>query len=89
MPLVSLATLDTAGGGLIAPTLQTFARTGGKPWAVVGDAVADHGTGPHNNATLAAGSAFVRVAGLPVVRAGDAASCGHLATGASHVTVSA
>jgi len=89
MPLVALTLLDSAGGGLLQPTVQTFVRTNGLAWAVVGDAVADHGSGPHNAAHMTLGSTILRIGGVPVCRAGDAASCGHLATGTSHVQVSA
>lgn len=89
MPNVSRALVDTVGGGVITGVLQAIVRHGGFNVAVVGALVADHGSGSHNAAHLLASSAIVRINGLGVVRAGDAATCGHLATGSSHVRVNA
>lgn len=87
MPAASLALVDSAGGPLIAT--QTAVRVGGVPLVRVGDPVTPHGDGAHGGASMAAGSAIARVAGVPIVRAGDPATCGHLASGSSHVEVSA
>lgn len=85
---ISRAQIDFAGG-LIASSLQVFVLVEGFPAAVVGSPVASHGGGPHSAATLVVGSLFVRINGLPVVRAGDVASCGHVATGSAVVSVDA
>lgn len=72
--------LDSAGGiqlgGGVART-----RVGGGLVSVLGDAVAGHGTGPHASPIMAEGSPRFRINGLPVVRAGHLATCGHAATG--------
>jgi len=88
MANVSLVGSDVAGGVIVGGG-QTAVKTDGAAWAVVGDAVASHGDSPHNAATMAGGSSFVTVNGLAVVRAGDAATCGHTASGSPGVDVSA
>lgn len=80
MPGIARVGLDTAGG-LITGNLEPNIRVNGYPVAVVGTAVASHGTGAHASATMAAGSSVVRANGIAVCRAGDAATCGDLATG--------
>jgi len=87
MPLASVASVDTAGGGVIAGGSQTIARFQGNLLAVVGDSIAAHGIGPHAAANIAAGSAAVTISGLSVARAGDAATCGDLVTGSSTLNV--
>lgn len=88
MPLASRIGIDTAGGGLLLPAgQQVFCTIGGLPWATVGVQVADHGSGPHNSPTVAIGSAFVSIGGLPAVFAGVLATCGHPVTGSGHVSV--
>lgn len=72
-----------AAGGRVEGGGQSFVRAGGDLLALVGDAVAPHGAAPHSSATLAAGSTVLRIGGTAVVRAGDAATCGHPATGAA------
>lgn len=78
--------VDSAGG-LITGALQTFVTISGAPWAVQGAAIEDHGSGPHNSATMAEGSPFVTIAGIAAVRADHLATCGHSATGSGHVTL--
>ncbi|PNX49193.1 MAG: hypothetical protein BV459_00540 [Thermoplasmata archaeon M11B2D] len=89
MPAVAVTTIDTAGG-IITGQLQTFVTSDGIPMSVLGDPVAPHPPPlpPHFVATMAQGSVFVKIDGIPVVRAGDAASCGHTASGSSHVSIS-
>ena len=86
MALASLSTIDTAGG-VIFSSIQSHVRANGIRLIVVGDHVADHGDGAHSDATMAIGSPVVRINGVRVIRAGDPATCGHIATGSSHVDV--
>ena len=80
--LASRVGLDTAGG-VITGGGQSFVTIGGLNWAIVGDAVADHA---HTGATMAQGSALVRINGIAVCRAGDLATCGDPATGSGFVS---
>ena len=85
MPGVALVGVDAAGG-TITGQLQSRVFVSGAAIAVVGDPVAPHGppTPPHQSATMAAGSARVFIDAIPICRAGDAATCGHAATGQAH-----
>lgn len=77
--------VDTAGGtitGNLAPTVFV----NGSPVAVIGAAIAGHGKAPHAAPTMAAGSGTVKAQGIGVCRAGDAATCGHAASGSGNVT---
>jgi uncharacterized Zn-binding protein involved in type VI secretion len=69
---------DNAGGSIIATSLNVFAH--GKKIALIGDTVTPHGKTPHNSAVMVGGSSKVFVNGKGVVRSGDSASCGHVAT---------
>lgn len=82
MPGIARIGQDTAGGIIVGPP-KTRVSVGGKPVAVIGDAVASHGSDAHAAAVLTRASSRVTAGGFPVCRAGDAASCGHLATGSS------
>ncbi|MCF6432910.1 PAAR domain-containing protein [Leisingera sp. MMG026] len=84
MPGVSRTSQDSAGGtitGVLVPTVAV----NGTPVAVISAAVAPHGFGVHGGPVMAQGSGTVFAGGIPVCRAGDAASCGHAATGSSNV----
>lgn len=85
MPLASRANVDTAGG-LILP-IQTFVKIDGAPWAVFGSPIVSHGSSPHDAATMAAGSTFVKIDGVAPCAAGMAATCGHTSTGSGPVTI--
>lgn len=87
--LASRIGIDTAGGLLLPTGQQLTVRIAGLPWGVAPASVADHGSGSHNSATVAVGSALVRIGGRPVLHAGLPASCGHLTTGSAHVSVGA
>jgi len=82
MPGISRVGTDTAGGTITGPGSSTVFVNGDKA-SLIGDAVASHGIGPHGSATMAEGSTNVFASGTGVVRAGDAATCGHTATGSS------
>lgn len=78
--------VDTAGG-VVLPGPNATVMVNGLPAAVVGCPVAPHGDPPHSTAFLVTGSGSVFVGGLPLVRAGDRASCGHVVTGSGDVLV--
>ena len=84
MPGVTRVGIDTAGGTILGGG-QSFVYCNGALVAIVGDAVAGHGLGPHAGPTMAEGSSTVFIKGIGVCRAGDAATCGHPATGSSNV----
>lgn len=88
MPGISRVGADSAGGvivGNLAPTV--FAN--GAPVAVKGAAVESHPpVPPHTTSPVMVGSsAKVYASGILVCRAGDAASCGHTASGSVNVFV--
>lgn len=87
MPGIARVGLDAAGGTILGGG-QSFVRVEGHLWALLGDAVAGHGPGVHAGPTMAEGSPFTRINGIPVCRAGHAASCGHAATGSAIMRLS-
>ena len=87
MPGIARVGIDSAGGTILGGG-QFFVRVEGALWAVLGDAVAGHGIALHAGPVMAEGSPFVRINGIPVCRAGHAASCGHAATGSSVMRLS-
>ena len=87
MPGIARVGVDSAGGTILGGG-QDFVRVQGALWAVLGDAVAGHGEGLHAGPTMAEGSAFIRINGIPVCRAGNAATCGHGATGSGEMRIS-
>lgn len=76
-----------AAGGTIGP-LQGFVRLDGQPWAIVGSPVDGHGLPPHAAPVMVEGVVWIRIDGVPVCVAGNAASCGHGASGRSWIRVS-
>ena len=82
MPGISRVNVDTAGGTITGPGASTVFVNGSKV-SLLGDSVAPHGDSPHSNATMVESSSTVFASGIGVVRQGDAASCGHTATGSS------
>lgn len=82
MPGIARVGVDTAGGTILGGG-QSTVFVNGSLAAVIGDAVAGHGIGPHANPTMVQGSSDVFAEGIGVCRAGDAASCGDTATGSS------
>ena len=77
--------VDTAGGALISS--QSSVKANGENVIGNGNSVTPHGDSPHNSATMIAGSNNVFVGGIAVCNAGDAATCGHNASGSSNVNV--
>lgn len=81
---VSLVDVHQAGGTIVGRR-QTRSRIDGSLVSVVGDDVASHAPCPvipvHCAATMAVGSARTRIDGIPIVRSGDTATCGHAANG--------
>jgi uncharacterized Zn-binding protein involved in type VI secretion len=81
---IARATQDTAGGtitGVLAPTV--FVNE--KPVACKGATIAPHGVGTHASSTMSGASSKVYANGIQVCREGDAATCGHTATGSGNV----
>ena len=85
MPGISRVGVDTAGGTIIGNLAPTV-RINGSSVVVTGASVASHGTGPHASPTMSGHSSTVRANGIFICRAGDAATCGHVATGSSTVS---
>ncbi len=79
---IAVKGLDQAGGVQLAGTAP-WCRVDGQPVVVRGDPIAGHGDASHSAPVMAEGEAWFRVAGVPVCRAGHAASCGHVTTGRS------
>lgn len=85
MPGISRVGVDAAGGtivGNLAPTVFV----NGAPIVVKGADVQPHGLPPHSPQPVMVGSSSTVFAqGIPVVRQGDLASCGHPASGSGNV----
>ena len=84
MPGVSRVGIDNAGGtivGNLAPTVLV----NGAPIAVKGAQVAGHGRSPHSSPVMSGSSGTVKANGIEICRAGDAATCGHAASGSGNV----
>lgn len=86
MPGISRVGVDSAGGtivGNLAPTVFV----NGAPIVVQGAAVTPHPPFPPHTASpvMVGHSSTVFACGIPVCRQGDAASCGHPATGSGDV----
>lgn len=91
MPGVARVGSDTAGGTQLGGG-QNWVKIDGDLVVLVGDGVASHPPCPnpatHCAASMAAGSAWVKIDNVPICRAGDAASCGHASTGSDWVVSS-
>jgi len=83
MPGITVKGLDSAGGTQLAGGQSTF-TVNGQAVVVKGDPVAGHGDAPHSGPVMAEGSSWMTWDGIPVVRAGHKATCGHAATGQSN-----
>ena len=84
MPGVTRKTVDAAGGQIVEGSPDVSVND--QPAVTVGDAVQRHGRGAHGGPRMSTGSATVFVNGKPLCREGDAASCGHQASGSSDVS---
>jgi uncharacterized Zn-binding protein involved in type VI secretion len=71
---------DSAGGVQLAGQ-QSAWLVEGAAIVLKGDPVAGHGQAPHSGPVMAQGSGWMTLNGVPVVRAGHVATCGHAATG--------
>lgn len=89
MSQVATVGASTVGGGVILGPGAPWATLNGAPIALVGDAVASHGSSPHAAAVLTAGSSIATLGGVALCRNGDPASCGHTISASSFVDVSA
>lgn len=87
MPGIARKDIDSAGGIQLAGG-QNFVRVEGHIVVLLGDPVQGHGPAPHAAPVMAEGSPFVRINGIPVCRAGHAASCGHVSTGSAAMRIS-
>jgi uncharacterized Zn-binding protein involved in type VI secretion len=77
---IAVKTLDSAGAAHLGGK-QSFFKVGGQPVIVEGDAITPHGRFPHAAPTMAQGSSWLKLNGLPACRAGHLATCQHPSTG--------
>lgn len=81
---VSRVNTDSAGGliiGVLAPSVYA----NGANVVCFGADVQNHGVAPHAAPTMSGHSGTVYANGIAVCRAGDAATCGHTASGSGNV----
>jgi uncharacterized Zn-binding protein involved in type VI secretion len=92
MPAVQRMTDQNQGGGVIQTIPQSFVRVDGLVVAVVGSKGSAHPPCPEIDTHCAnvwattRGAPRVRINGIPVIRANDPDSCGHLRVGGSSTT---
>lgn len=84
MPGVTKVSANQAKGAILGPGASSV-FTEGQRTSLLGDKVAPHGKPPHTSPTMVESSKTVFAQGKPVVRSGDAATCGHAANGSSTV----
>ena len=84
MPAITRVGVNQAGGIITGPGSSTVKAEGARV-SLINDGVAAHGKPPHTAPVMVGASSTVFATGKPVVRAGDSASCGHTANGASTV----
>lgn len=87
MSIASLRGKDTAGG-IINKGTECHVTVDGLEISLLNDPVAGHGNSPHNAPRMVEASDWITVNGIGVVFSGCSASCGHTATGSSHITIS-
>ena len=87
MPGASRVNVDSAGGTILGPGgPNVFVE--GNPISVKDDSVAGHAPGGvHSGPVMSGCSGTVFSGGRGVVREGDAATCGHTASGSGSVFV--
>jgi uncharacterized Zn-binding protein involved in type VI secretion len=78
--------IDTAGGIIVSNVASCNVYINGAQAVLAGATIAPHGDSPHSNAKMTGSSGSVFVNGLGVVRRGDVASCGHVATGSGTIS---
>jgi uncharacterized Zn-binding protein involved in type VI secretion len=83
---ISLVGESQAGGVITGPGMPTWTVLG-KPMSLLNDDVAGHGTGSHAGPKMVEGSGWFTINGVPVVRTGNKASCGHEANGNPWMTL--
>ena len=83
MPGIARAGVDVAGGTIIGGG-QASVYVNGALAVVLGDPVTPHGPGLHGAPFMAEASSSVFINGIPVCREGDAANCGHTASGSGN-----
>jgi uncharacterized Zn-binding protein involved in type VI secretion len=81
---VSRVLRDRAGDLILGPGARTV-FVNKLVVSVIGDRIAPHSSGAHLSATMIESSKSVFAAGKTVVRDGDKASCGDVATGSTDV----
>ena len=84
MPAITRVGVNQAGGVITGPGSSTVKAEGARV-SLINDSVAAHGKPTHTAPVMVGASSTVFATGKPVVRAGDSASCGHTANGASTV----
>jgi len=77
------AEIDTAGGVIQRSQSKVFIN--GYPISVLNDAIAPHNSGIHLSSKMIQASSKIYIKGIPVCLEGDAALCGHTATGSDKV----
>ena len=77
---------EDRAGGLIIEAKAPRITVNGRPIALEGAAVQPH-MPFHLTPHMAEGESHIRANGIPVVREGHKATCGHAATGDDHVRI--
>lgn len=72
-------------GGIITGSLSPTVNVNGSPIAVKNAGVLAHGSATHTAPIMQQASSTVFAQGKAVCRAGDAATCGHTASGSTNV----
>lgn len=83
---IAVKVLDSAGGAQLAGG-QSFFSVSGQPVVLQGDPVQGHGSAPHAAPTMAQGSGWMTLNGVPVCREGHLATCAHPSTGRPWFTI--
>jgi len=84
MPGIARIGIDSAGGIIVSNVSSAQVYVNGAQAALKGAIVQNHGD--HTNVTMVGSSGSVFINGLGVVRQGDLASCGHVATGSGSIS---
>ena len=83
---IAVVGLDSAGGAQLGGG-QSGWTVQGANIVLLGDPVAGHGLPPHAAPVMSSASSWMTLNGIPVVREGNTASCGHPSTGRSWFTL--